>query len=122
MIQTAEQLLETVRALPVSERKKFYDLAEVEKQKILSENGTKKAESTGERTKFQLAMKWLDENRQDFLGQWVCLDGNRLVAHGADALKIYKEAREKGIEVPFVEHIVEEKEAYGGGIEACPQL
>ncbi len=58
-------------------------------------------------------MKWLAENRQNFLGQWVCLDGDRLVANGADAVKIYKEAREKGIEVPFVEHIVEEKEAYG---------
>jgi len=122
MIQTAEQLLETVRALPKSERKKFYELAEVEKQKILSENGAKKDDSTDERAKFQLAMKWLDENRQNFLGQWVCLDGDRLVAYGADALKIYKEAREKGIEVPFVEHIVEEKKAYGGGIEACPQL
>ncbi len=42
MIQTAEQLLESFRALPISERKKFYDLAEVEKQKILSENGAKK--------------------------------------------------------------------------------
>ncbi len=122
MMQTAEQILESVRALPVSEKEKFFDLAEEEKQKILSERKMKKADSTSERTKFQLAMKWLAENRQNFIGQWVCLDGDRLVAHGADAIKIYKEAREKGIEVPFVEHIVEEKEAYGGGIEACPQL
>ncbi len=63
MIQTAEQLLESFRALPISERKKFYDLAEVEKQKILSENGAKKTDSTDERAKFQLAMKWLAENR-----------------------------------------------------------
>lgn len=122
MIQTAEQIIETVRALPLSERKKFYDLAEKEKQIFLSENGAKNADSANERTKFQLAVKWLAENRQNFLGQWVCLDGDRLVAHGADAVKIYKEAKEKGIQVPFVEHIVEEKEAYGGGIEACPQL
>lgn len=122
MIQTAEQVIETVRALPLSERKKFYDLAEKEKQIFLSENGAKNADSANERTKFQLAVKWLAENRQNFLGQWVCLDGDRLVAHGADAVKIYKEAKEKGIQVPFVEHIVEEKEAYGGGIEACPQL
>lgn len=47
------------------------------------------------------------------------MDGDKLVAHGDDAVKIYKEAKEKGIEVPFVEHIVEERE-YGGGIEACP--
>ena len=99
--------------MPISERIKFYDLAEEEKQKILSEKKAKKADSTDEGAKFHLAMKWLAENRQNFLGQWVCLDGDRLVANGADAVKIYKEAREKGIEVPFVEHIVEEKEAYG---------
>ncbi len=37
MIQTVEQILENVRALPISEWRKFYDLAEEEKQKILSE-------------------------------------------------------------------------------------
>lgn len=33
MIQTAEQIIETVRALPISERKKFFELLEVEKNK-----------------------------------------------------------------------------------------
>ena len=121
MIQTAEQIIETVRALPLSEKEKFFDLAEAEKQKVLSEKEVRNSDLRNEREKFRLAMNWLDENRQKYLGQWVCLDGDRLIAHGTDAVKLYKEAKEKGIEVPFVEHITEEKE-YGGGIEACPQL
>ena len=121
MMQTAEQIIESVRALPPSEQEKFFDLAEAEKQKVLSEKEARKAGLKNEQEKFRLAMNWLDENRQKYLGQWVCLDGDRLIAHGTDAVKLYKEAKEKGVEVPFVEHITEEKE-YGGGIEACPQL
>lgn len=117
-MQTAEQIIETVRALPLSEKEKFFDLAEEERQKIISEKKAKKAKAKKEQEKFRLAMKWLNENRQSYLGQWVCLDGDRLIAHGADAVKLYKEAREKGVEVPFVEHITEENEPYGGGIEA----
>lgn len=118
MIQTAEQIIEKVRALPLSEREKFFDLAEEEKQKVLLKKEAKKTKIKNEQKKFQNAMNWLEKNRQKFIGQWVCLDGDELISHGTDALKIYKEAREKGIEVPFVEHIVEDKE-YGGGIEAC---
>ena len=119
MIQTAEQIIENLRALPISEQERFFDLAEEEKRKVLSKKEARKAESKDEQRKFQLALKWLDENREKHLGQWVCLDGDQLIAHGTDAVKLYREAREKGVKVPFVEHIVEEKEAYGGGIEAC---
>ena len=118
-MQTAEQIIENVRALPISEQERFFDLAEEEKRRVLSKKEAGKAELKDEQKRFQLAVKWLDENRQKYLGQWVCLDGDQLIAHGTDAVKLYQEAREKGIKVPFVEHIVEEKEAYGGGIEAC---
>ncbi|HEX9928013.1 MAG TPA: DUF5678 domain-containing protein [Pyrinomonadaceae bacterium] len=119
MIQTAEQIIENLRALPISEQERFFDLAEEEKRKVLSKKEARKAESKDEQRKFQLALKWLGENREKYLGQWVCLDGDQLIAHGTDAVKLYQEAREKGVTIPFVEHIVEEKEAYGGGIEAC---
>jgi len=116
MTPNYEQAFEIISNLPIADLKKLGKWIE-EKTKTKQSPASKE-----EIEKFRLSMKWIDENRQKFLGQWVCLDGDRLVAHGTDALKIYKKAREKGIEVPFVEHIVEEKEAYGGGIEACPQL
>lgn len=120
MTPTIEQAIEIIRQLPPPDREKVRDWIDEENQKELDEKEAKKAESKDEQKKFQLAMKWLDENRQKYSGQWVCLDGDKLISHGPDALQLYEEAREKGIKVPFVEHIVEEKE-YGGGIEACPQ-
>jgi hypothetical protein len=110
-----ENIIKNVNALPLPDREEFFDWAEEERRK-----STKEIKLNDEQNKFRLAMKWLDENREKYLGQWVCLDGDRLIAHGSDAVKIYRDAREKGIEVPFVEHITEENENYGGGIELCP--
>ena len=122
MLQTVEKIIESVRALPKVEREKVFIWAEQEKRQLLLEKETKKAVLKAEQNKFQAAMNWIDENRQKYPGEWVCLDGDKLVAHGTDAVKLYREAKEKGIEIPFVEHIVEENKPYGGGIEACPKI
>ena len=119
MIQTAEQIIETVRALPLSEKEKFFDLAEAEKQKVLSEKEVRNSDLRNEREKFRLAMNWLDENRQKYLGQWVCLDGDKLISSGDDGVKVYNEAIAKGIEIPFMEFVKVEETAYLGGWEAC---
>ena len=71
MMQTAEQIIENVRALPISEQERFFDLAEEEKRRVLSKKEAGKAELKDEQKRFQLAVKWLDENRQKYLGQWV---------------------------------------------------
>ena len=54
------------------------------------------------------------ENREKYMNEWVCLEGDELVAHGTDALEVDRRAREAGIEAPFLEHIVEEKYPFGG--------
>lgn len=33
---------------------------------------------------------WLAENSDQYAGQWVALDGSRLLAHGADAQAVYR--------------------------------
>ncbi len=47
-------------------------------------------------------MAWLKAHGNDYLGQWVALDGDRLVAHGADARAVRDEARRQGVEVPLM--------------------
>ena len=64
---------------------------------------------------FQQAMKWIQEHREEYLGQWVALEGDRLISHGTDALKVHADAKAAGIEAPFLEHIVEEKEPFWAG-------
>lgn len=66
--------------------------------------------------KFQKALRWIDEYRAEYLGKWVCLDGETLIAHGADAKQVYAEAKSKGIKIPFIEQVREkEPSVYWGG-------
>jgi hypothetical protein len=48
---------------------------------------------------------WIESHRDEYLNQWMALDGDRLLAHGPEARRIYLAAREAGVEVPFVERV-----------------
>jgi hypothetical protein len=50
-------------------------------------------------------IQWLKEHRQEYIGQWVALDGDRLISHGATAREAYAAAREAGVKSPLVEYI-----------------
>ena len=52
---------------------------------------------------------WIEKHRDEYLGQWVPVEGDSLIAHGTDAGQVYLAAREPGIAVPFIER-VEERE------------
>lgn len=40
--------------------------------------------------------EWLRQHSEQFAGQWVALDGDLLLSHGADAFAVRDEARSKG--------------------------
>ena len=110
MIQTAEQLLETVRTLPKPEREKFFKLIEVEKYK----NGETNGELERKNKKFRQALQWIEEHKEEFDGQYVVLDGDQLIAHGTDSKTVYDEARAKGIKSPFLERVKAKVLPWGG--------
>ena len=53
-------------------------------------------------------MKWIDFNRAAYADQWVAVEGDRLVAAGNDPLKVFAAAKEEGIRIPFVVHMLRE--------------
>jgi hypothetical protein len=59
--------------------------------------------------RFHRAMKWIEDHRAEYLGQWVALVGDRLISHGLDARQVYLAAKAAGVEVPFVERVREEE-------------
>ena len=60
-------------------------------------------------------LQWLKEHRQEYLKQWVALDGNQLIAHGPQAREVYAAARAAGLKSPFVEFIsAADKLPFGG--------
>ena len=62
------------------------------------------------------SLRWMHENRKKYLGQWVALDGDRLIASGSTAKEVYARAKAEGIEIPFVELVTKrESEPFTGG-------
>lgn len=106
-MQSVNEIVEAIHKLPLGDQEKIRRTLEKEKME-------KQKEVEQQVERFKAAEKWLKENRAEYLGQWVCLYGDRLIAHGTDALEVDRQAREAGIESPFLEHIVEEKYPFGG--------
>lgn len=60
-------------------------------------------------------MRWLEGHRGEFAGQWVALDGDRLISHGAEPRQVFAAAREAGVARPLVIHVQKEAEPFTGG-------
>lgn len=115
MISTAEEIIENVRALPISERERFFDLAETEKQKILAEKAAKNIELEKKNERFQRALQWIEKNREKYDGQWVALDGDKLLAHGTDGKQVHADAQAKGVKTPLMHRVsLKETQPFGG--------
>lgn len=108
-----EQAIEIIRALPVEDYGKLREVIDEEEQAKQTKT-EKKIRVAQDIERYKKTEKWLAENREKYMNQWVCLYGDELIAHGADALEVDRQARKKGIEAPFLEHIVEEKYPFGG--------
>jgi hypothetical protein len=104
MEHTANEVIETIRSLPLNEKAKIFDWVDSEK-KVQTQ---KRKEVEEQVDLFKAAEKWLEVHRSEFLGQWVCLYGDRLVSSGNDALEVHRKAKEAGIKAPYLVRVVEE--------------
>jgi hypothetical protein len=111
---TLTEMIEAARTLPPEDQRRLRQWLEDQERKEAEQQ--KRQEAVRQQVeRFQQAMKWIREHRDEYLGQWVALEGGQLISHGMDALKVHAEAKAAGIEAPFLEHIVEEKEPFYAG-------
>lgn len=59
--------------------------------------------------------EWLKENRQKYIGQWIVLDGDKLIGAGNDPRPIVEKARQTGVKVPFVKFVEDDSKPFTGG-------
>jgi|SRR5688572_2889125 len=103
---TLEQILEEAKKLPPEEQRRLRAALNA-----LESNGdTMPAYRTSKQER-----AWIETHRDEYLGQWVALDGDRLLAHGADAKRVYDEARAQGITAPYLVRVSPKQEAFMGG-------
>jgi hypothetical protein len=94
-----EQALEIVRALsPEEQQRLFRELSTEHRQQTRAGNGDAAVIHHRERE-----MRWFSDkqNRAQYGGQWVALEGDQLLSHGDDLRQVFAEAKAKGVEVPF---------------------
>jgi hypothetical protein len=107
-MSTLDQIIEAARTLPLEDRRSL--MRWLREQERLSLADQQREDSVREQTeRFHQAMKWIDEHRAEYLGQYVALVGDRLISHGSDARQVYLAAKAAGIEVPFVERVREKE-------------
>ncbi len=111
---TLEQAIEVVNSLPTSDRERFEKWFRDQERLDTRTNGTLAKQSQGQvlsstleerEARFQRSLRWIEENKAGYLGQWVALDGDRLLAAGADGKQVYAEAIAAGVAVPLLQQI-----------------
>jgi predicted DNA-binding antitoxin AbrB/MazE fold protein len=64
--------------------------------------------STHGRVDLSKEREWVRRHRNEYRGQWVVLDGDRLIGHtpnADEATAIFKQARSEGVRAPYVKLI-----------------
>jgi hypothetical protein len=112
MTPTVENAIELLRQLPPPELEEVRDWIDEEKKSNGGQN--KKSELERKNEKFKRALNWIEENKEEYDGQFVLLEGGDLIAHGTNPKELYETARNKGIKIPFVKRVKAKELPFGG--------
>jgi len=99
-----EQVIKSIRQLPEPEQERVRQWLEDKK----TSNGAHENQRA-EIGRSEKSLRWLNENRQKYRGQWVALDGDRLISVGTTAKEVYTKSKAEGVKIPFVELVTEEE-------------
>lgn len=108
-----EQAKQVVSQLPAEDFHEFDRWFETQKQNK-ARNAEKDAQLKLQLERFHKAQKWLAENSEKYMNKWVCLEGDKLIAVDDDGKTVYQKAKDAGIEIPFIHHVVDESMPFGG--------
>ena len=100
---TLEQIINEARALSPVEKRRLRQALDSESEQPAPLQS--RAEETA----------WIDRHRDEYLGQWVAIEGDTLIAHGPNPREVYLAAREAGITAPFIERVEKRQDAFMGG-------
>jgi hypothetical protein len=91
---TLERVAEEAKSLTLEEQRQL--------RKLLEEEEAKSRVRVSSSNRFALEMEWVQNHRAEFAGQWVALDGERLLAYGTNAREVFAAARAFGVPEPLV--------------------
>ena len=60
------------------------------------------------------ALQWVTEHAREYTGQWVALDGDRLIAHSPNHDEVWAAARASGVYLPLITFVEDPDKIYAG--------
>ena len=104
MIPSFDQIVKSIEQLPAAEQERIRRWLE----DMGATNGTGHS-SQAHANRSAKSLRWLHENRKNYLGQWVALGGDWLIFNGPTAKEVYSKAKAEGVEIPFVELVTDQE-------------
>ena len=98
MTPSFDQIIKSIEQLSVPEQERIRRWLDARKT-----SNVKETDSQAQAVRSAKSLRWLDENQEKYSGQWVALDGDRLIANGPVAKEVYSKAKAEGVLIPFVE-------------------
>jgi len=92
MMLSVDEIIESIAQLPAAEQERI--------RQWLEEKGATNGERQGSKAHGNCSarsLRWLHENRERYSGQWVALNGDRLIASGPTAKEVYSKAKAEGV-------------------------
>jgi hypothetical protein len=96
-----ESVLEQARQLPFNERQRLLDrlAEELQAPSHQNNNPVQVAAAHLERNREE---QWLKEHAQEYIGQWVALSGDQLIATGNNGVEVFAAAKAQGVDRPLL--------------------
>ncbi|MFN0124496.1 MAG: hypothetical protein ACKV2V_28685 [Blastocatellia bacterium] len=114
---TVENILQQVKQLPLPEQRRLRVLLDEQPQPVKKTKAPLDKRLPPQPMKDRSReMAWLKEHQHEYAGQWVALDGDRLIAASADRLEISAAVRSDGAHLPLIHRIASPDEPLPIGI------
>lgn len=99
-------ILQQISSLNVAERLELRAYWEPIAVTQTSNGGQTETASEQVAQKDSAAFQWINAHGNEYSGQWLALDGDKLLAHGTNLIEVASAARAVGVQFPLL-HLVE---------------
>jgi len=103
---TAEALFNQISMLPISEKLKLRALLDAQLKDSVEPIDEVKFVKPIPMPDPEPNRRWMNEHSHEYGGQWVALDGDRLIAHGENAEEVFAAADADGAYLPLITFIL----------------
>ena len=105
-----EAILKEIAQLPVNDRNKLRRMLDQGQP----ESGPSRRVAEAHMPESGRELKWLTRHAREYAGQWVALDGDRLIAHSTVASEVFEAADADGARLPLVTFVEDPDKVYAG--------